>query len=164
MIVTKKISLQSQGQCDIIDITRQVEQQLAETEMDSGTVTLFINGSTAGISTIEYEDGVLADFERMWDRVTERLHRGEQLSTPLYGDPLMPRFIVQMIYSGERSGKLGSVLIRVGEFLEEDLRVGIQAATKMIEPLMILVMGAIVGGIAIALLLPIFTISRVIAR
>ena len=103
-------------------------------------------------------------FERMWDRVTERLHHGEQLSSPLHGDRLVPRFIVQMVYSGERSGKLGSVMTRVGEFLEDDLRVTVQAATKMIEPLMILVMGTIVGSIAIALLLPIFTISRVIAR
>ena len=76
----------------------------------------------------------------------------------------MPRFIVQMIYSGERSGQLGSVLTRVGEFLEEDLRATVQAATKMIEPVMICIMGTIVGSIAIALLLPIFTISRVIAR
>ena len=103
-------------------------------------------------------------FEQMWDRVSERLHHGEQLSNPLHGDPLVPRFIVQMIYSGERSGQLGSVLTRVGEFLEEDLRVTVQAATKMIEPVMICIMGTLVGSIAIALLLPIFTISRVIAR
>ena len=68
MIVTKKISLQSKGQCDIVDITSQVEQQLAEANIDSGIVTLFISGSTAGISTIEYESGLLADFQRMWER------------------------------------------------------------------------------------------------
>ena len=103
-------------------------------------------------------------FEQMWDRVNDRLHRGDQLSAPLWGDPLMPRSIVQMIHSGERSGQLGSVLTRVAEFLEEELRARVQAATRLVEPAMMLVMGAIVGGIAIALLLPIFTISRVIAR
>jgi len=68
MVVTKRISLQSKGHCDIIDITPQVEQQLAETDIDNGTVTLFIAGSTAGITTIEYESGVLADFRGMWER------------------------------------------------------------------------------------------------
>ena len=68
MVVTNRISLQSKGQCDIIDITSQVEQQLAEADIDSGIVTLFISGSTAGISTIEFEPGLLADFKRMWER------------------------------------------------------------------------------------------------
>ncbi|MCP4247792.1 MAG: type II secretion system F family protein [bacterium] len=103
-------------------------------------------------------------FEQLWDRVAERLHRGDQLSAPLAGDPLVPRAIVQMIHAGERSGQLGAVMGKVGRYLEEDLRVSIKTATQMIEPIMILVMGTIVGSIAISLLLPIFTISRVIAR
>ena len=69
MVVTKKISLQSKGQCDIIDITPQVEQQIAETEIHNGTVTLFVSGSTAGISTIEFESGLVADFQSMWERI-----------------------------------------------------------------------------------------------
>ena len=69
MITTKRISLQSKGQCDIIDITPQVEQQVAETKINSGIVTLFISGSTAGITTIEFESGLVADFERLWERI-----------------------------------------------------------------------------------------------
>jgi secondary thiamine-phosphate synthase enzyme len=68
MVVTKRISLQSKGHCHIIDITPQVEQQLAETDISNGTVTLFVSGSTAGISTIEYESGLLSDFQGMWER------------------------------------------------------------------------------------------------
>jgi len=68
MVVTKKISLQSKGHCDIIDITPQVEQQVAETDINSGTVTLFVAGSTAGVSTIEFESGLLSDFQSMWER------------------------------------------------------------------------------------------------
>jgi secondary thiamine-phosphate synthase enzyme len=68
MVVTKKISLQSKGQCDIINITPQVEQQVAETDINSGTATLFVAGSTAGISTIEFESGLLSDFQGMWER------------------------------------------------------------------------------------------------
>lgn len=68
MVVTKQISLQSKGHCDIIDITSQVAQQLAEAKINSGTVTLFVSGSTAGISTIEFESGLLSDFQSMWER------------------------------------------------------------------------------------------------
>ena len=68
MVVTKKISLQSKGHCDIIDITPQVEQQLAEAGINNGTATLFVTGSTAGVTTIEFESGLLSDFESMWER------------------------------------------------------------------------------------------------
>ncbi len=68
MVVTRKISLQTKGNCDIIDITPQVEQQVAETDINNGTATLFVAGSTAGISTIEFESGLLSDFQSMWER------------------------------------------------------------------------------------------------
>ena len=68
MVVTRKISLQTKGHCDIIDITSQIKQQVAETNINSGTATLFVAGSTAGISTIEFESGLLSDFQNMWER------------------------------------------------------------------------------------------------
>ena len=68
MVVTKRISLQTKGECDIIDITPQVEQQVAEAGINNGAVTLFVTGSTAGISTIEFESGLLSDFQGMWER------------------------------------------------------------------------------------------------
>ena len=68
MVVTKKINLQTKGNCDIIDITPRVEQQVAEANINNGTATLFVDGSTAGISTIEFESGLLADFKSMWER------------------------------------------------------------------------------------------------
>ena len=68
MVATKRISLQTKGECDIIDITPQVEQQVTETDISNGTVTIFVAGSTAGISTIEFESGLLSDFQGMWER------------------------------------------------------------------------------------------------
>jgi secondary thiamine-phosphate synthase enzyme len=68
MVVNKKISLQSKGHGDIIDITPEVQEQLAETDISDGTVTLFVSGSTAGITTIEFESGLLSDFKGMWER------------------------------------------------------------------------------------------------
>ena len=72
MVITKKISLQTKGECDIIDITPQLEQQIAETDISNGTVTVFIAGSTAGITTIEFESGVLADLQSLWERIVPR--------------------------------------------------------------------------------------------
>lgn len=69
MVTTDTISLSTRGHCDIIDITPQVEQQIAKVKVDSGTVTVFVTGSTAGITTIEFEPGLLADLKEMWQRL-----------------------------------------------------------------------------------------------
>jgi secondary thiamine-phosphate synthase enzyme len=71
-VVTKDIAFQSKGNCDIIDITSQVARNVEESEVDNGIVTLFISGSTAGVTTIEYEPRLLSDFKSMWDRVMPR--------------------------------------------------------------------------------------------
>jgi len=68
-VVTRDIALQSKGNCDIIDITSQVAKNVEESGVNSGIVTLFIVGSTAGITTIEYEPNLVSDFKHMWDRV-----------------------------------------------------------------------------------------------
>jgi secondary thiamine-phosphate synthase enzyme len=68
-VVTKDIALQSKGNCDIIDITSQVVKNVEESGVNNGIVTLFIVGSTAGITTIEYEPNLVSDFENMWDRL-----------------------------------------------------------------------------------------------
>ena len=68
-VETKEITLQSRGNCDIIDITSQVAKNVEKSGISNGTVTLFIVGSTAGITTIEYEPNLLSDFKAMWDRV-----------------------------------------------------------------------------------------------
>jgi secondary thiamine-phosphate synthase enzyme len=68
-VITKDITLQSRGNCDIIDITSQVTKNVEKSGINNGIVTLFIVGSTAGITTIEYEPNLLSDFKNMWDRV-----------------------------------------------------------------------------------------------
>ncbi len=68
MIFTAEISLQSQGDADIIDITAKVAQQVTDSNISLGAVTLFVAGSTAGITTIEFEPGLVADFRNMWER------------------------------------------------------------------------------------------------
>jgi len=72
MIVTNSISFQTRGECDIVDITPQVVKQVAESGINSGTVTVFVPGSTAGVTTIEYESGLVSDLQHLWDRIVPR--------------------------------------------------------------------------------------------
>lgn len=68
-VVTKDITFPTKGNCDIIDITSRVAKRVEESGISNGTVTLFVTGSTAGVTTIEYEPRLLGDFKNMWDRV-----------------------------------------------------------------------------------------------
>jgi len=72
MVVTEKINIKTKGECDIIDITSDVERIVSQSGVESGTVTVFISGSTAGVTTIEYEPGVVGDFRGMWDRLVPK--------------------------------------------------------------------------------------------
>lgn len=69
MVESRRIRLNTRGNCDIIDITGQVAKEVDDSGVGSGIVTVFAVGSTAGISTIENEPGLLSDFKAMWDRV-----------------------------------------------------------------------------------------------
>jgi type IV pilus assembly protein PilC len=103
-------------------------------------------------------------FRELWSGVSEQIQAGKQLSEPLFHSPLVPRSVTQMLHSGEKGGKLAFVMEQVSTYAEQELKEQIANLTRYIEPAMIVVMGFIIGGVALALLLPIFTISRVMAQ
>lgn len=103
-------------------------------------------------------------FRGLWASAREQIQAGRQLSDPLFGSNLVPRSVAQMISSGEKSGRLAQVMEQIASYAEQELKDQIAALTRYIEPAMIVVMGLIIGGVALALLLPIFTISRVMAH
>jgi type IV pilus assembly protein PilC len=103
-------------------------------------------------------------FADLWANCSKKLEAGRQLSDPLFDSPLVPKSIAQMIHSGEKSGKLSFVLEQIAQHAEVELKERIAQLTRYVEPIMIVVMGAIIGGVSMALLLPIFTISRVVAN
>ena len=72
MIVSKKLTVNSNGNGDTLDITSGVKRAIAESKLTSGVITLFVVGSTAALTTIEYEDGAVNDFGRMLDRIAPR--------------------------------------------------------------------------------------------
>ena len=103
-------------------------------------------------------------YRKIWLDLAESVKEGSTLSERLSDSKLIPRTVCQMIAAGERTGKLSLVMNRVSKFYEDELKVSVKTVTSMVEPLMIIIMGAVVGGIAMALLLPIFSISKVIAH
>jgi type IV pilus assembly protein PilC len=82
------------------------------------------------------------------------------MSAAFLKSELVPRPVSAMINAGERSGRLCETLDHAAAFAEEELDSAIKAATSLIEPIMILGMGIVVGGIAAAMLLPIFGLSK----
>lgn len=68
MVTNKTIRIQTKGNCDMIDITTQIAKEINNSSINDGIATIFVSGSTAGISTIEYEDGLANDFKNMWER------------------------------------------------------------------------------------------------
>jgi secondary thiamine-phosphate synthase enzyme len=65
---SKTIHISTKGNCDMIDITADIAKEIKKSNINNGIATIFITGSTAGVTTIEYESGVLNDYKDMWDR------------------------------------------------------------------------------------------------
>jgi len=101
-------------------------------------------------------------YERMWRVVHDAVRQGRKITESLESFSLMPKSVVRMIRAGEDSGTLSDVLKDVAEFYSRELKAVIKMVTSMIEPIMIVVMGALVGFIASSIILPIFKMSKVV--
>ena len=71
-VVTKQIVLNTQGEGDIIDVTRKVSEAINKSPLKNGIVTIFVPGATGAITTIEYEPGLLVDLPNILDRVAPK--------------------------------------------------------------------------------------------
>ena len=106
-------------------------------------------------------------FQQLWEEVDERVQDGYQLSEAILISErakLIAPGIIQMLRAGEKAGLLGEVCDKVSIFYEKRLQASIQSVMTVIEPLMITILGVVIGTIAIALLLPVFRVSSVIAH
>lgn len=104
-----------------------------------------------------------ARFEALWAEVDRRLQQGAQLSDPLFDSTLFPRSVSQMIFAGEKSGRLCDTLDKIAKFTEDEFDAAVKQSTQYLEPLLVVTMGSIIGFVAIALLLPIFSVSTVVS-
>ncbi len=70
MVITRELHLRTRGECDVQDITPQVAHAVKESKLAAGIVTIFCPGSTGGLTTIEFEDGVIRDLKQVLDEIT----------------------------------------------------------------------------------------------
>ena len=90
------------------------------------------------------------------------IERGEGISTAIGKHSIFPSMIVRMMTAGEQTGKIDAMLERVADFLDEEIETTLSGLTSLIEPLLIVFLGVVVGGIVIAMFLPIFKMSEII--
>ena len=109
---------------------------------------LEITGKTGGNVTIEEAmDGVIASVKR-----------GGTIAAPLAQAPIFPTMVTHMVGVGEESGALDSMLEKIAEFYEDQVTASVKALTSILEPIMIIVIGSIVGFIVISMYMPLFTV------
>ncbi|MEN2983448.1 MAG: type II secretion system F family protein [Dictyoglomaceae bacterium] len=93
---------------------------------------------------------------------SKRIREGERIAPPLRDSKIFPPMVIHMISVGEESGNLELMLNKIGDFYERELANSIESLTSLIEPLMLVVIGGLAGGILISLYLPIFTMFQYI--
>ncbi|NUQ51130.1 MAG: type II secretion system F family protein [Phycisphaerales bacterium] len=128
------------------------------------TMGQLINAGVPMLDTLAITGDISGNqlFKGLWRRIYTSVKQGKKITAALQKDSLLPRAVSQMIAAGEESGKLGEVLDEISVFYAKTLKENIKAVTSMIEPIMILVMGTVVGFIAMAIILPIFKMSQVV--
>jgi type IV pilus assembly protein PilC len=128
------------------------------------TMGQLINAGVPMLDTIAITGDISGNrlYRGMWKSVYSSVKQGKKVTAPLRKTKLLPMSVVQMIAAGEDSGKLGEVLDEVSEYYHKRLREAIKTVTGMIEPIMIIVMGTVVGFIAMAIILPIFKMSAIV--
>lgn len=90
------------------------------------------------------------------------IERGEGISTAIGKHPVFPSMIIRMMTAGEQTGKIDAMLERVADFLDEEIEATLAGLTSLIEPLLIVFLGVVVGGIVICMFLPIFKMTEII--
>jgi type IV pilus assembly protein PilC len=107
---------------------------------------LEITARTAGNSVVE--DAIMV--------TRTSIERGETIAAPLKETGVFPPMVAQMVGVGEATGALDTMLAKIADFYEEEVDVAVAGLLTLLEPIMIAVLGVVVGGIVIAMYLPIF--------
>jgi type IV pilus assembly protein PilC len=97
--------------------------------------------------------------ERAINFTADKIREGRTMAEPLAGSGVFPPMVVQMIAVGEQTGALDQMLNKIADFYEEEVDVSVAAMTSLIEPIMMVVVGGMVGFLLIAMYLPIFDIA-----
>ncbi len=114
---------------------------------------LQIVGDTSGNSVVtDALKGVSADVEK-----------GDHLTASLGRQPIFPPMMVRMVAAGESTGKIDNMLEKMADFWDEEIEATLNALTSLMEPILIVLLGAVIGGIVIAMFLPIFKLNDLVS-
>jgi type IV pilus assembly protein PilC len=91
------------------------------------------------------------------------IERGEGIAAALGKHPVFPSMIVRMVTAGEQTGKIDTMLERISDFLDEEIETTLSGLTSLIEPILIVVLGVVIGGMVICMFLPIFKLSEIVS-
>ena len=100
--------------------------------------------------------------EQTAQKVAESVRLGGSMSAPLAEEKMFPAMVVQMIAVGEESGSVDAMLSRVADFYDDEIEATADALTSLIEPVLICFLGVVVGGMVVALYMPIFSIATAV--
>jgi type IV pilus assembly protein PilC len=95
--------------------------------------------------------------------VSEDVEKGDNLSTALSKKKIFPPMLLRMVAAGEATGKIDTMLEKMADFWDEEIEAMLDALTSLIEPMLIVFLGVIVGGIVIAMFLPIFKLNEIVS-
>ena len=96
--------------------------------------------------------------------VSTDVEKGDNLSTALSKKKIFPPMLLRMVAAGEATGKIDNMLEKMADFWDEEIEAMLDALTSLIEPMLIVFLGVIVGGIVIAMFLPIFKLNEVVSQ
>ena len=96
--------------------------------------------------------------------VASDVEKGDHLASSLARQPIFPPMLIRMVSAGEATGKIDVMLEKMADFWDEEIEAILSALTSLIEPLLIVFLGVIVGGIVIAMFLPIFKLNDVVSQ
>ena len=91
------------------------------------------------------------------------IERGEGISNALAKHPVFPSMIIRMLSAGEQTGKIDNMLERVADFLDEEIETTLSGLMSLIEPLLIVFLGVVIGGMVVCMFLPIFNLANVVS-
>lgn len=113
---------------------------------------------------LKASQGVVSNyiFARFLEDIRNHVNEGRGIAIGFTNSPIVPPMVRQMVSTGEQTGNLGMVMTRVADFYERELTKRITILSKSVEPIMLIVMGVVVGLIVVSLILPIFKLSRAI--
>jgi type IV pilus assembly protein PilC len=90
------------------------------------------------------------------------IERGESISNSLGKHAIFPAMIIRMVTAGEQTGKLDAMLERISDFLDEEIETTLSGLTALIEPILIVFLGVVIGGMVICMFLPIFKMPEIV--